>query len=383
MPRDYDIAVVGAGLVGLATARALLERHPGARLAVLDKEPEVARHQSGHNSGVIHAGLYYAAGSLKAELCREGRAALLRYAEEKGIPHRVCGKLVVAVEESELPRLEELRRRGEANGLEGLQELERWDELEPHVRGVRALHVPETGVIDFRAVARAYADDVRARGGELLLGRRLRAAEEAPADRVVVCAGLQADRLAPRTDRAVVPFRGDYFVLAPAAAGLVRALVYPVPDPTFPFLGVHFTRRIDGQVWAGPNAVLAFRRTGYRRRDVSLRDLAEAIGNPGFRKLARRFWRTGAAEMWRDWSKAAFVKEMQRFIPDLRGDQVTFGPSGVRAQALGRDGTLVDDFDLAGGDRVLHVRNAPSPAATSSLAIGARLATEVIERFAL
>lgn len=374
MSRDYDIAVVGAGLIGLATARALLRRHPGARLAVLDKEPEIARHQSGHNSGVVHAGLYYAAGSLKAQLCREGRAELLRYAEEKRLPHRVCGKLVVAVDESELPRLAELRARGEANGLEGLQELDDWAGIEPHVRGVRALYVPETGVIDFRAVARAYAEDVRALGGELLLGRRLRSAEEAPAERVVVCAGLQADRLAPRTDHTVVPFRGDYFVLAPPAAELVRALVYPVPDPSFPFLGVHFTRRIDGEVWAGPNAVPSLAREGYGRFHVDLRDALETLASPGLHRLALRYWRTGAAEVVRDLVKPAAVAQMRRYLPELRAADVHFGPCGIRAQLLARDGSLVDDFLLERDGDALHVLNAPSPAATASLAIARRIA---------
>ena len=399
-----DVAIVGAGIVGLATALRLLERRPGMRLTVLEQEPAVGVHQSGHNSGVVHAGIYYAPGSQKALLCREGKGLLERYCEEHGIPIAWPGKLVVALDEAELPRLAALKERALANGVEGLEEVgpERIREIEPHVRGIRALWSPRTGITDFALVTRAYADDVRSRGGRVELSRPVTAIERRPdalvlatprgpvqARAVVACAGLWSDRVAALTgDRAtdapsIVPFRGDYYTLAADAAPLVRGLIYPVPDPRFPFLGVHFTRRIDGQVWAGPNAVLAFRRAGYRRRDVSLRDLAEALGNPGFRRLARRFWRTGAAEMWRDWSKAAFVKEMRRYLPDLRGDQVAFGPSGVRAQALGRDGSLVDDFDLAGADRVLHVRNAPSPAATSSLAIGSRLAAEAVDRFGL
>ena len=399
-----DVAIVGAGIVGLATALRLLERRPGMRLTVLEQEPAVGVHQSGHNSGVVHAGIYYAPGSQKALLCREGKGLLERYCEEHGIPIAWPGKLVVALDEAELPRLAALKERALANGVEGLEEVgpERIREIEPHVRGIRALWSPRTGITDFALVTRAYADDVRSRGGRVELSRPVTAIERRPdalvlatprgpvqARAVVACAGLWSDRVAALTgDRAtdapsIVPFRGDYYTLAADAAPLVRGLIYPVPDPRFPFLGVHFTRRIDGQVWAGPNAVLAFRRAGYRRRDVSLRDLAEALGNPGFRRLARRFWRTGAAEMWRDWSKAAFVKEMRRYLPDLRGDQVAFGPSGVRAQALGRDGSLVDDFDLAGADRVLHVRNAPSPAATSSLAIGSRLAAAAVDRFGL
>lgn len=403
-PEHVDVAVIGAGIVGLATALRLLEQRPDLRLAVLEREPVVAAHQSGHNSGVVHAGLYYAPGSQKALLCREGKALVERYCEEHGIPIAWPGKLVVALDEGELPRLAALRERGLANGVEGLEEVgpDRIREIEPHVRAVRALWSPRTGITDFTLVTRAYADDVRARGGAIELSRPVTGMErrrdglvlQTPrgalrATSVIACAGLWADRVASMTgDRtpdspSIVPFRGDYYTLTPEAARLVNGLIYPVPDPRFPFLGVHFTRRVDGQVWAGPNAVLAFRRTGYRRRDISLRDLADAVANPGFRRLARRFWRTGAAEMWRDWSKAAFVREMQRYLPELRGDQVAFGPSGVRAQALGRDGTLVDDFDLAGGDRVLHVRNAPSPAATSSLAIGGRLATEAIARFGL
>jgi len=399
-----DVAVIGAGIVGLATALSLLERRSDLRLVVLERESQVAAHQSGHNSGVVHAGLYYAPGSQKALLCRQGKAMLERYCEEHAIPIAWPGKLVVALDASELPRLADLKARGTANGVEGLEELgpERIRELEPHVRGVRALWSPRTGITDFTRVTRAYADDVRARGGTVELSRPVTGIERRPdgiviatprgpvqASAVIACAGLWSDRIAAMTgDRtrespSIVPFRGDYYTLTADATGLVHGLVYPVPDPRFPFLGVHFTKRIDGQVWAGPNAVLAFRRTGYRRRDISVRDLAEALGNPGFRKLARRFWRTGAAEMWRDWSRAAFVKEMQRYLPELRGDQMVFGPSGVRAQALGRDGTLVDDFVLAGADRVLHVRNAPSPAATSSLAIGARLAGEAIDRFGL
>ncbi len=399
-----DVAVIGAGIVGLATALRLLERRPGLRLVVLEREAEVAAHQSGHNSGVVHAGLYYAPGSQKALLCREGKGLVERYCEARGIPIAWPGKLVVALDEGELPRLAALKERGLANRVDGLEEVgpERMREIEPHIRGVRALWSPRTGITDFTLVTRAYADDVRGRGGAIELSRPVTAVVKRPdalvletprgpveARNVIACAGLWSDRVAALTGEptreslSIVPFRGDYYTLSPEAAALVHGLVYPVPDPRFPFLGVHLTRRIDGQVWAGPNAVLAFSRTGYRRRDVSLRDLAEALANPGFRSLARRFWRTGAAEMRRDWSKGAFVREVQRFLPELRGDQVTFGPSGVRAQALGRDGTLLDDFDLAGGDRVLHVRNAPSPAATSSLAIGGRLAAEAIDRFGL
>ncbi len=404
MTERVDVAVIGGGIVGLATSLRLLERRADLRLAVLEKEPELATHQSGHNSGVIHAGLYYAPGSLKARLCREGKAELEAYLERTGIPFRHCGKLVVALDEGGLQGLAALEERARANGVEGLEVVnrERIREIEPHAAGIRALWSPSTGIVDFRRVALAFADDVRARGGAIHVSRpvtaiRRRADElvlvtpsgEVRARNVIACAGLWADRVAALTGETgadvprIIPFRGDYFTLTTDAHQLVRGLIYPVPDPRFPFLGVHLTKRIDGEVWAGPNAVLAFAREGYRRSDVRVRDLANAITYPGFLRLAARFWRVGAAEMWRDWSKGAFLGELRRYVPELRSDQLVFGPSGVRAQALGRDGRLIDDFDLGGSGRVLHVRNAPSPAATSSLAIGRRLAETAIERFDL
>jgi L-2-hydroxyglutarate oxidase len=399
-----DVAVIGAGIVGLATALRLLEARPDLRLAVLEGEDRVAAHQSGHNSGVVHAGLYYAPGSQKALLCREGKGLLERYCEAHDIPIAFPGKLVVALDGAELPRLAALRTRGEANGVDGLEEVgpERIREIEPHVAGIRALWSPRTGITDFTVVTQAYARDVAARGGAIELSRPVTAIERRAdgmvlvtsrgpmrASNVIACAGLWSDRVAAMTGDAtpdsprIVPFRGDYYTLNADAAALVNGLVYPVPDPRFPFLGVHLTRRIDGEVWAGPNAVLAFKRAGYRRRDVSPRDLGEAFANPGFRRLARNFWRMGLSEMWRDASRGAFTREVQRFLPSLRPDQLRFGPSGVRAQALGRDGSLVDDFDLAGSGRLIHVRNAPSPAATSSLAIGNRLAKQALEQFGL
>jgi len=403
-PDRVDIAIIGAGIVGLATALRLLEARPDLRLAVLEGEDRVAAHQSGHNSGVVHAGLYYAPGSQKALLCREGKDLLERYCEAHAIPIAFPGKLVVALDEAELPRLAALRARGEANGVDGLEEVgpERIREIEPHVAGIRALWSPRTGITDFTRVTRAYAQDVAIRGGAIELSRAVTAIKRRPdglvlatsrgpilASNVIACAGLWSDRVASMTGDAtpdsprIVPFRGDYCTLDAEAAALVNGLVYPVPDPRFPFLGVHLTRRIDGEVWAGPNAVLAFKRAGYRRRDVSPRDLGEALANPGFRRLARNFWRIGLIEMWRDASRGAFAKEVQRFLPAIRQDQLRFGPSGVRAQALGRDGSLLDDFDLAGTGRMIHVRNAPSPAATSSLAIGGRLAARALEQFGL
>lgn len=403
-PERTAVAIVGGGIVGLATALRLLEARPGLRVLVIEREERLGAHQSGHNSGVVHAGLYYAPGSAKARLCREGKGLLEAFCASHDIPITFTGKLVVALGEAELPRLAALRERALANGVDGLEEVgpERIRELEPHAAGIRALWSPRTGVVDFLRVTHAYADQVRAHGGTIALGRPVTAIErraeglmlatpggEVLADAVIACAGLWADRVAAMTgDRTpdaprIVPFRGDYYTLTPDAASLVRGLIYPVPDPQFPFLGVHLTRRHDGAVWAGPNAVLAFARTGYRRRDVNLRDLAEALAYPGFLRLARRYWRTGLAEMWRDASRRAFGDEIRRYVPAIRDDQLVFGPSGVRAQALARDGTLVDDFDIAGGGRVLHVRNAPSPAATSSLAIGGELARQALDRFAL
>lgn len=403
MTTRVDVAIVGGGIVGLATALRLLEARPRLRITVLEKEPELATHQSGHNSGVVHAGLYYAAGSLKARLCREGKADLEAFADSHGIPIRYPGKLVVALDESELPRLADLKARATTNGVDGLEEIgpERIRELEPQAAGIRALWSPRTGIIDFRAVALAYADDLRARDVAIQTGHRVTGlvqhaggvvvsttSGEVQAAHVIACAGLQADRVeamtgAGRDAPRIIPFRGDYYRLVPEARSLVTRLLYPVPDPRFPFLGVHFTPRHDGEVWAGPNAVLAFAREGYRRTDIDLRDLAQTLTYPGFLRLARRFWRVGAAEMWRDLSKRAYVAEMQRYLPAIRSDQVRFGPSGVRAQAVGHDGTMVDDFDLGGSGRLLHVRNAPSPAATSSLAIGRMLAESAIERLAI
>ena len=395
-----DLAVIGGGIVGLATSLQLLRRRPQLRLVVLEREPEVAMHQSGHNSGVVHAGLYYKPGSLKARLCRAGKAELEAYCAEHDIPLRRIGKVVVALDEGEVPRLHDLFERGTVNGVQGLEEIgpERIKEIEPHAAGIRGLWSPETAIVDFKAVALAYAREVRGLDGTIETGRAVTAMEQRDsevvlsttqgplvASHVVACAGLQADRVAAMTadpaPERIIPFRGDYYTLLPEARDLVRGLIYPVPDPRFPFLGVHFTRRIDGEVWAGPNAVLAFAMEGYRRRDISVRDLAGVLAYRGFIRLALRYWRTGLAEFWRDLSKRAFVGELRRYLPELRADQVTFGPSGVRAQGLDPDGTLVDDFRLGGSDRVLHVRNAPSPAATASLAIGGEVADRAAERF--
>ena len=400
--RVADIAVIGAGILGLATARALSRGNPRLEIVVLDKEDGIAQHQTGRNSGVIHSGIYYVPGSLKAELCVRGGAALWEYCAEKGIATSRCGKVVVAATTEEIPRLEELHRRGVANGAAALELIgpERLRELEPHVAGVRGLHVPGTGIVDYGCVARAYADDVTAAGGEVLLGREVTAirrsqgrilletsAGSVEAQHVVACAGVHADRIARLGGGAleprIVPFRGDYYVLRPERRFLANALVYPVPDPSFPFLGIHTTLRIDGSMWLGPNAVLAYAREGYRRYDIQLGDLTETLRAPGFRRIARRYWRTGLGEMVRATSKRLFVASARRLIPELEPADVVRGPSGIRAQALSLDGTLVDDFVIEHRDGVVHVRNAPSPGATSSLAIGERIAEIASDAFGL
>ncbi len=399
MTRRADVVVVGAGIVGLATARALLRDRPGLKVTVVDKEPVIAAHQTGHNSGVIHSGVYYAPGSRKAAMCRAGKAELEAFALEHGIPFQRCGKLIVAVDEGERPGLIDLLGRARGNGIAGaeLVDRERMREIEPHIVGVQALWSPETGVIDYRRVAGALARDIEAAGGEILLGRRVTAIKDVGGERVVetaagavagrdviVCAGLQADRLAAMTGTPgprIVPFRGDYYRLGPDSARLVRALVYPVPDPRLPFLGVHFTRRIDGEVWAGPNAVLAFAREGYRRRDFSPADLAGTLAYRGFLRVAARYMSTGLGEMWRDFSKGSFLAALRRYLPELTEQDLLPGPSGVRAQAVDITGRLVDDFAIGGSAHVLHVQNAPSPAATASLAIGRWLAAASRKRF--
>jgi (S)-2-hydroxyglutarate dehydrogenase len=391
-----DVVLVGAGILGLAVARELLSRRPGLRLTVLEKEDAIAQHQTGHNSGVIHSGIYYAPGSLKAELCVEGSRLMYEFCAEKGIPTDRCGKVIVAANEAELPRLEELKRRGEANGVRGLEEIgpQRLAELEPNVVGVRALHSPETGIVDFRLVAQALADEVRGRGGSILTGHAVEHIASTPdgagmrtscgefhARRLVTCAGLQSDRLAVMTGAPpsprIVPFRGTYYALSERAQSLVNGLVYPVPDPTFPFLGVHFTKQISGEMWAGPNAVLAFAREGYRRRDFRRRDLWQTLSYRGFRRMARRYWRTGLAEAWGEVSKRAFVRAMRKQVPAVRLEDLGARHAGVRAQAVAEDGTLLDDFWLDEAPNVTHIRNAPSPAATSSLALARRIADAI------
>ncbi|MEO8391866.1 MAG: L-2-hydroxyglutarate oxidase [Chloroflexota bacterium] len=395
----YDVLIVGGGIVGLATARALLHREPRLRLAILEKEAEIARHQSGHNSGVIHSGIYYMPGSFKAEACVAGHDAVIEFCREKGIPFELCGKVIVALDESELPRLNDLFKRGTTNGVQGLELIgpERLRELEPYAVGVQAIYSPNTGIVDYRKVAQAYADDIRAAGSEIITGCEVHAIRpgkptvlqigsgssqrELRANFVITCGGLHSDQLVgmmqPKVDPRIVPFRGDYYVFHPEKRSMVNGLIYPVPDPRFPFLGVHFTRVMNGEVWAGPNAVLAFAREGYGRWDMLPKDLAQILTYGGFWRMAAKYWRMGLSEMIRDYSKAAYVKELQRYMPALQADDLLPGPSGVRAQALAGDGRLIDDFLIRRDDQVLHVQNAPSPAATSSLIIARKIVAEV------
>ena len=384
----YEVIIVGGGIVGLAVALEITKRFPRVRLLLLEKEDGVGQHQSGHNSGVIHSGIYYKPGSLKARLCVEGARAMVQFCREHGIPHEICGKVIVATQEEEIPRLEELRRRGEANGLTGLQWIgpEQLREIEPHASGLRALVVPSTGITDFAAVCAKYAELIGAQGGTILTSTAVTGLRDLPGGMTVEtsgpvfstrylinCAGLFSDRISRMaggdSDVIIVPFRGEYYDLIPERASLVRGLIYPVPDPQFPFLGVHFTRRISGTVDAGPNAVLAFRREGYRRGDFKLNEFATSLAFPGFWRMAATHWRKGLDEFYRSFSRSAFVRALQRLVPEIREDDLRPGSSGVRAQALKRDGALVDDFQFVASGKMLHVLNVPSPAATASLLI--------------
>jgi L-2-hydroxyglutarate oxidase len=383
-----DVLIVGGGIVGLAVALEITKRFPRLSLVLLEKEDRVGQHQSSHNSGVIHSGVYYKPGSLKAKLCVEGAQAMVEFCREHGVPHEVCGKVIVATREEEFPRLEELRRRGEANGLTRLRLIgpDELREIEPHASGLRALVVPSTGITDYAAVCEKYAELVRAQGGTILTSTAVTGLRELTSEVVVEtsgpefsttylinCAGLFSDRIARmaggKPDVIIVPFRGEYYRLVPQRSSLVRALIYPVPDPQFPFLGVHFTRRVNGTVDAGPNAVLAFRREGYRRTDFSLQDVASSLAFPGFWRMAGNHWRSGLDEFHRSFSKSEFVRALQRLLPEVREQDLVPGGSGVRAQALRRDGTLVDDFQFMPSEKMLHVLNVPSPAATASLLI--------------
>lgn len=396
-PAECDVAVVGGGIVGQAVARELLARRPGASLCVLEAEPRIGAHQTGRSSGVIHAGIYYEPGSLKARLCVEGARELYAYCDEKGIPYHQSGKLVVAVEDEELGRLDELERRGIANSVPRLRRLRADEiaEIEPNARGVAALHSPATGVVDFVAVASSYAADMEAAGGSLHLGTTVRralplagklaiehSAGTTVAKQAVFCAGLWSDRLAVAcgapADPRIVPFRGGYLKLAPAEAELIRANVYPVPDPDMPFLGAHLTRNFAGDVLIGPSALMAPARDAYDLRRVRRRDLGETLRWPGTWKMMSKQWRAGLVEMRNAASASSFVAEAARMVPALAGAKALPGPAGIRAQALGRDGKLVDDFVVHRTENAIHIRNAPSPAATSSLAL-ARLIADRLE----
>ena len=393
-----DIAIVGGGILGLAVARELGKRQPGASICVLEREQQLGTHQTGHNSGVIHAGVYYVPGSLKARLCVEGAREMYEYCESHEIPSERCGKVIVATDASELERLDELERRGHANGVPGLKRIDADGirELEPHATGIAGLHSPNTGIADFPAVAHAYARDVTDAGGTIatgcevsdvqVSGRSLRLTHShgvTEARNVVFCAGAWADRLAVAAgadpDPRIVPFRGAYLRLRPERRHLVRSLIYPVPDPSLPFLGVHLTKHIDGEVLVGPTALMAAARDAYRLGTVHRRDLLETLAWPGTWRMLSRWWRTGVTEVRHAALRSAFVKAAARYVPELQSSDVEPSFAGVRAQALGRDGKLVDDFVFSHTERALHVRNAPSPAATSSLAI-ARHVTDEAER---
>ena len=395
MSTTTDLAIIGGGIIGCASALAIMTRNPGLKITLFEKESHLAGHQTGHNSGVIHAGLYYRPGSLKASTCRSGREALYRFCSEHSIPYQRCGKVVVAVDETEVPALEELERRGRANGLDGLVRLSPAElkEREPHVRGIDGLFVPQTGIVDYVQVTEKIAEIFRARGGVIKLNtpiRRIRKEGNGyllqsghtsfTTGALINCAGLHADRVASLAGLhppvQIVPFRGEYYQLRKESSRLVKHLIYPVPNPEMPFLGVHFTRMIDDTVEAGPNAVLAMQREGYRRRDISPSDLIRTLAFSGFWKLSARFWRLGIEEYGRSFSKALFVKSLQRLIPEIRSNDLVAGGSGVRAQAVDDRGQLLDDFHIISEGRMVHVLNAPSPAATASLSIGEQIADQ-------
>jgi len=409
MASEYHLTIIGGGILGLATALKILEAHPGTKLLIIEKEAALALHQTGHNSGVIHSGLYYKPGSLKAQSCVAGRKALMAFCDKNSVPYEICGKVVVATSEEELPRLDELYRRGVANGLQGIEIIgpERLKEIEPYTIGLKALYVPETGIIDYTKVAAAYAAQIGAGGGEIRTGCKVigiagRGGEivlqttsgEYRARYLINCCGLQSDLVAKMMpgstgasseEHRIVPFRGEYYKLAPARHYLVRNLIYPVPDPTFPFLGVHFTRMIkgDGGIEAGPNAVLAYAREGYRHSIVNAGDLWDTVTFKGFWAMTGKYWRTGFGELYRSLSKAAFVRALQKLLPEITEGDLVPGGSGVRAQAVSANGALVDDFVIKQSRNTIHVLNAPSPGATASLAIGQSIAAMAAKHFEL
>jgi len=399
---QYDLIVVGGGIIGLATAREFCIRYPDLRIAILEKENDIIAHQSGHNSGVLHSGIYYKPGSLKAKACVAGYRAMLEFCDEHGIEYDLCGKVIVALDESELGRLDDLYERGKANEVPNLEMIgaERLREIEPHVAGIKAIYSPATGIVDFKQVARAIAAELTTYGAVIHTNSEVRKIEsredstilttqdnEFEARFVVTCAGLYSDKISHTPGKKntvkIVPFRGSYYRLRPERHDLVNGLIYPVPDPRFPFLGVHFTRVMNGEVWVGPNAVLAFAREGYDRWHINRAELFETLTYRGFWKLALRYWRMGLLEMYRDFVKSAYVKTAQAYIPAIEADDLIDGPSGVRAQALDTDGNLVDDFLIKQGRNVAHVRNAPSPGATSSLIIANTIVNKATQYFDL
>ena len=397
--QQADVAIIGGGIVGLATAYQLTQAHPDRTLIVLEKENELAHHQTGHNSGVLHSGIYYAPGSLKAVNCREGKKAMEAFCETHGIAYDICGKVIVATHESELPALERIYQRGQQNGVRcEMVDAGRLAELEPHAAGIKAIHVPEAGIVNYREVCQRLAELVAQRGGRIVTGARVARVQQRDdgvhlettagdfaADYMVNCAGLHCDRVTRWSGQdpevRIIPFRGEFYELVPDAFHLCKSMIYPVPDPSFPFLGVHFTRTIDGRVECGPNAVLAFAREGYRMRDVNLADLFECITYRGFLRLSLKYWRVGAAEMWRSVSKTAFVRQLQRLVPDIGRQHLRPAPAGVRAQAVSPSGGMVDDFIIRESSRIVNVCNAPSPAATSSLRIGKTIVEKLATRF--
>ncbi len=402
MAETADIAIVGAGIVGLATALALGESHPRQRLVILDKERRIAGHQTGHNSGVIHSGAYYKPGSLKARTCVAGARLMKDFCIAHGIAWEECGKLIVATEPEEVPRLDTIYERGMANGLKGLKLVgpDEVKDYEPNCRAIQALHVPETGIVDYVQVANRMAAIIQERGGRIVTGARVTAIYRRPdgltletprgpvhARNLVNCGGLYSDRVARmmgvRPEVRIIPFRGEYYMIRPERQAIVRNLIYPVPDPEFPFLGVHFTRTIHGEMEAGPNAVLAFAREGYTLGTIRPRELLGTLGYRGFWNMVRRYWSTGSYEMWRSISRPAFVASLQRLVPDIRSEDVQRGGAGVRAQAVSPDGSLVDDFRVSVAEGAVHVVNAPSPAATASLAIGRHIGDLAAQTFGL
>jgi len=393
---QYEVAIIGGGIVGLSSAYNLLKQRPGTKLILLEKEEGIAKHQTGNNSGVIHSGIYYKPGSLKAKNCMEGYRMLLDFCDENGIEYDLCGKVIVATEKSELAQLQMLYDRGIENGLEGMKMLgtNGIKEYEPHCVGIKGIFVPQTGIIDYKQVSAKYRDKIEELGGEIVLGAKVEdivkkngeltiqhSKGETGTTMLVNCAGLYSDKVAgmqfPDVDTKIIPFRGEYYMLKPSSHHLVKNLIYPVPDPNFPFLGVHYTRMMNGHIEAGPNAVLAFRREGYKRSDIHLGELFESLTWPGFRKVIKKYWRTGFGEMYRSFSKRAFTKALQKLIPEIKSTDLERAPAGVRAQACDKTGGLLDDFKIIEDEESVHVLNAPSPAATSSLAIGKAVADKI------